>query len=111
MDLITGNLARVIYFCLLYVLFRHVYLAYCICFSSPLSFSFQNFFLHGESTVCVSVDVERRTQLYRLTPNQLKVAKDGIGSNPGMYSLFIKLLVTNFRIYDRLSVQLSFLTE
>ncbi|XP_067931928.1 mediator of RNA polymerase II transcription subunit 13-like [Watersipora subatra] len=50
---------------------------------SPLSFSFQNFFLHGESTVCVSVDVERRPQLYRLTSQELRCAKEGHSSNLG----------------------------
>lgn len=60
-----------------------LYLLLFVCFSSPLSFSFQNFFLHGESTVCVSVDVEKRTQLYQLSSQQLKQAKNGYASAPG----------------------------
>lgn len=47
----------------------------CLFCSSPLCFSFQKFFLHGESTVCVSVDIERKAPLYRLTAQQLKQAR------------------------------------
>lgn len=60
--------------------------------SSPLSFSFQNFFLHGESTVCVSVDVEKRAQLYQLSPQQLKQAKDGYASTPGKKNISYTIL-------------------
>lgn len=49
-------------------------------FSSQLSFSF-NFFIHGESTVCASVDVRQRTLVCQLSRHHLSLAQ---GSHNGL---------------------------
>ena len=53
-----------------------------LCFSNHLSFCF-NFFLHGESTVCASIEVKQHPSVTMLDANHLVHAQENQTHLPG----------------------------
>lgn len=60
-----------------------------IYYSTHLSFCF-NFFLHGESSVCASIEVKQHPPVWRLTNNHLSTAQENPGNLQGtvIYTMY-----------------------
>lgn len=60
-----------------------------IYYSTHLSFCF-NFFLHGESSVCASIEVKQHPPVWRLTNNHLSTAQENPGNLQGtvIYTIY-----------------------
>lgn len=58
-------------------------------YSTHLSFCF-NFFLHGESSVCASIEVKQHPPVWRLTNNHLSTAQENPGNLQGtvIYTMY-----------------------
>lgn len=61
-------------------------------YSSHLSFSFA-FFVHGESTVCASVDVRQHPPVRNLVRTHLQQAQACLHSGPGVQGLEILIFI------------------